>query len=653
MINVYLFCKSEHTMTDDNLLYDAIPDTGTLTDDQWTSIENWILKTEGTPDPFTEAQVQYQNQVSLVKPGETTLMKAIRQNAPLTVIQALLKIGDKDLLNKRDGAGNTALMKAIERGASPVVIHALLNIGGKELLNMRNTTNGSNKNALDLAYERGPSAATLFENLAAVYVYMQILHVTDIKTVEQTFQAKFYLKASWVQKRTDLFRPDPAVAAAANAVADAAADAAAITDAAATVDAAAAAVAAAATTAANNAATTSPAAAVAATTSAAARAVADAANDAVAAAKAKADPVAAAEAVVAAAVAAAKAVAVHDIPIVPADWDPDHHPWPIGVRYPNLGFDNAIDEIELTSQHLNISNWRYVPTGTGEDKVPFSKQNVISPLVVVEWNARATGTFRHPFDLYDYPVDKQVLKITMSSLNFGTYLYDDNYNGTKSTIRTDYYMDEGFQFDLHNGNGVGNKLELDESIVTINQRSFSNLSYKIPIKRSSQINRELLIPIALISFGSFASFIFAADDVSNRLSVSITIFLVMTAYSYLKSSYLPRIEDPIDVTSYIFWSFVLIFAVVAENAVMSVILCKGWCKDGKDYSSKIDFKEFWVGYEETCIGADFVVFIALLAMWFYLNLGLFLLKPLCFTGKCSKCSPFCNTRTTNSSLLPR
>ena len=323
-----------------------------------------------------------------------------------------------------------------------------------------------------------------------------------------------------------------------------------------------------------------------------------------------------------------------------------------------MGFDNAIDEIELTNQHLNISNWRYVPTdtGTSENKEPFSKQtgptNHTSPLVVVEWNTRATGTFGHPFDLYDYPVDKQQLKVTMSSLNFGTYLYDDNYHGTKSTIRTDYYTDEGFQFNfssLRNGDGVGNKLEAEESIVTINQRPFSNLSYKIPIQRSSQINRELLIPIALINFGSFASFIFAADDVSNRLTVSIT-----TAYSYLKSSYLPRIEDPIDVTSYIFWSFVLIFAVVAENAVMSVILCKGWCKDGKDYSSKIDFKEFWVGYEETCVGADFVIFIALLAMWIYLNLGLFLFKPLCFTGKCSKCSPFCNTRTDpNSSLLPR
>ena len=185
---------------------------------------------------------------------------------------------------------------------------------------------------------------------------MQILHVADIKTAEQTFRAKYYMnKASWVQKRTT----------------------------------------------------------------------------------------------------------------IPANWDPDHNTWPIGVRNPNLGFDNAIDEIELTSQHLNISNWRYVPTdtGTGENKVPFSKQtnpkNDTSPLVVVEWNARGTGTLRHPFDLYDYPVDKQVLKITMSSLSFGTYLYDDNYHGTESTIRTDYYMDEGFQFDfssLHNGDGFGKKL---------------------------------------------------------------------------------------------------------------------------------------------------------------------------------------------------
>ena len=534
-------------MTDDNLLYVAIADTGTLTDDQWTSIENWILKTEGTPDPFTEAQVQYQNQVSLVKPGETTLMKAIRQNAPLTVIQALLKIGDKDLLNKRDGAGNTALMKAIERGASPVVIHALLNIGGKELLNMRNTTNGSNKNALDLAYERGPSAATLFENLAAVYVYMQILHVTDIKTVEQTFQAKFYLKASWVQKRTDLFSPDP------------------------------------------------------------------------------------------------------DKPVIPANWDPDHHPWPIGVRKPNLGFDNSIGEIELTSQSLGISDWRYVPpppaTVPDHRKVgePFSypkrPENDTSPLVVVEWKARGAGTFTHPFDLYDYPDDKQQLKITMSSLNQGTFVYDDKYNDVKSTIRKDYVIDQGFQFetnsDLEEG-VVGDKLKSEENFVVINQRTrrpFSTLSYMIPIQRSSGIYRELIIPIALITLGSFASFVFPAEDVDKRLAVSITIFLVMTAYSYLKSSYLPKINKYTDVTTYIFLSFVLVFAVVAENAVMSVILCKGWCKADKDFT-----------HEKKIIHADKWVSIVLFAVWFYVNLGLFLSKTKCFSTKCSKCSPFCITR---------
>ena len=501
MINVYSFCKSEHTMTD-NLLYVAIPDTGTLTDGaQWTSIENRILKTEGTP--FTDAQVQYQHELN----GETTLMKAIRCKAPLAITSALLNIGGKELLDKKDAANNP------------------------------------NKNAIDLAYESN-SSETLFKILApGVYIYMQILHVTDIKTVEQTFQAKFYFRASWVQKRTDLFSPDP------------------------------------------------------------------------------------------------------DKPVIPANWDPDHHPWPIGVRKPNLGFDNSIGEIELTSQSLGISDWRYVPPPPAPAKVgePFSypkrPENDTSPLVVVEWKARGAGTFTHPFDLYDYPDDKQQLKITMSSLNQGTFVYDDKYNDVKSTIRKDYVIDQGFQFetnsDLEEG-VVGDKLKSEENFVVINQRTrrpFSTLSYMIPIQRSSGIYRELIIPIALITLGSFASFVFPAEDVDKRLAVSITIFLVMTAYSYLKSSYLPKINKYTDVTTYIFLSFVLVFAVVAENAVMSVILCKGWCKADKDFT-----------HEKKIIHADKWVSIVLFAVWFYVNLGLFLSKTKCFSTKCPKCSPFCITR---------
>ena len=121
------------------------------------------------------------------------------------------------------------------------------------------------------------------------------------------------------------------------------------------------------------------------------------------------------------------------------------------------------------------------------------------------------------------------------------------------------------------------------------------------------------MPPSLISSGSFASFVFSVVDVSKRLTVSITIFMVMTIYSYLKSNYLPRIEKPTDVTRYIFMSFVLVFLVVAENAVFSGILCKGCCGDGKYYSSKIKFKEVWGNYEENCIRADIFVLIALFA----------------------------------------
>ena len=94
------------------------------------------------------------------------------------------------------------------------------------------------------------------------------------------------------------------------------------------------------------------------------------------------------------------------------------------VYKPDLGFDNAVEELEFRSQSIGVSTWRcsdMVPKqGPETGKVQDDEDENEDEYVVVEWIARGSGYFSQTFELENYPRNTQLLKIVISSLDQGS-----------------------------------------------------------------------------------------------------------------------------------------------------------------------------------------------------------------------------------------
>jgi len=344
----------------------------------------------------------------------------------------------------------------------------------------------------------------------SIFIYIQVVHVTSISTTEQTFHAKFYIRATWVQELCDneLIKLKPGVK--------------------------------------------------------------------------------------------------------PIEAQTD---WPKDVFMPSVAFDNAKEEIEYKGQTVGVSPWRKVINQPERDN-----------FVVVEWKAKGCGVFFQKFELGNFPCDIQLLKIVISSLA-GASLHDDDRDGVMSNIRKDYFVDQGFVFKFEleaqtqsgeTETSRGAKIKSLEEILTINAREFHTLTYLIPAKRiDHHAKREILHPVTLITLAAMFSFLFPPDAPNDRLTVSITIALVMTGYLYVITNYLPRTTETHLFDWYVSFSYWFVFLVALQNTVIAIIACEGkYC--GLDYDSASALSQ--TPSESSVAQIADVVFLGIFAcVWFFVN----------------------------------
>lgn len=335
-----------------------------------------------------------------------------------------------------------------------------------------------------------------------LFIYMQILNLSDIQTVTQTFHSKFYLRATWVQKKSDaLLQGMAPISINANSNSN-------------------------------------------------------------------------------------------------SNLNDKECCWPMDVYKPDLGFDNAVEELEFKSQSLGVSTWRcpdMVPkqgtgpgpgTGTGTGKVQDDEDDNEDEYVVVEWKARGSGLFSQTFELENYPRDTQLLKIVISSLDQGIELHDDHRDKVQSSIREDYFLDQDFTMTnyeeilsmddvtttsapIARGRAMASKEDVFV-INPVNQRSFNTLSYIVPVERiACHVKREMLYPVSLITLSALVSFAFYPSETDKRLLISTIIALAMTGYSQITTKHLPRMKDPNEFSKYIFNSLLFVYGVVLESVVVS------------------------------------------------------------------------------------
>ena len=82
---------------------------------------------------------------------------------------------------------------------------------------------------------------------------------------------------------------------------------------------------------------------------------------------------------------------------------------------------------------------------------------------------------------------------------------------------------------------------------------------------------NIVIPLILIILCCFASLVIPAEDIADRLSVTITLMLATVAFRFVLTSLLPPVPYLTWMDYYITFSFVVVAAFIAENACAAFV----------------------------------------------------------------------------------
>jgi len=299
----------------------------------------------------------------------------------------------------------------------------------------------------------------------------------------------------------------------------------------------------------------------------------------------------------------------------------DDSKFPKGIKDPQISFDNSIEVMQLKGRSLQVSSPKFrKPRNADQDKI------------VVEYRARGSGTFIQSLSFRHFPFDIQFLKINMASMNPYVQLHDDSYDEVESTMRKDYFVDTGFvpitannQGDEieeicghHEQNGpllntkIPKEVKKEDksrgiALLSVEQKYWINsqkpqaapfhlLSYVIPARRIVRhAMEEMFLPVFLITTAVFTSYGFAPQELKDRLSTSVTLALVITAYKYLAATtYVPVLKDRTVCDLYFLTSFLIVFLVVFQNFIAGLVACEGFCNsdDGNDFGEIFDIVTF-------------------------------------------------------------
>lgn len=111
---------------------------------------------------------------------------------------------------------------------------------------------------------------------------------------------------------------------------------------------------------------------------------------------------------------------------------------------------------------------------------------------------------------------------------------------------------------------------LYSSHVDYERQPFMRFRFRVE-RRVGYYIANLVLPMFLIVAICFASFAIPREDIADRLSVSVTMFLAAVAYQYVVSSMLPPTSTVSVLSAYVMTSFTVIGLIVIDNAVAGLL----------------------------------------------------------------------------------
>ena len=187
----------------------------------------------------------------------------------------------------------------------------------------------------------------------------------------------------------------------------------------------------------------------------------------------------------------------------------------------------------------------------------------ISPGGEVVYQQRVWGSFSQPLKLEDFPFDRQVFTVQLSSAG---------YSPQEIKLVSDLVSRTGIasQFSLADWDIVGWTVQVAPFAPSLEEEAFAGLSLSIEGKRKyGYFIIKVIIPLFLIVMMSWVVFWIDPKEAGSQISVAITTMLTLIAYRFAVGNDIPKVSYLSRLDYFILGATVLVFASLIEVVVTS------------------------------------------------------------------------------------
>jgi hypothetical protein len=212
----------------------------------------------------------------------------------------------------------------------------------------------------------------------------------------------------------------------------------------------------------------------------------------------------------------------------------------------------------------------------------------------IEFKYTVEGTFSEPYELQEFPFDVQTLTLRMSS-SIPCEIRQDN--GKMKHILSFEQLPRTTSVVQVKNFGVSNLYHLSSPVaLTPSKTDVSEstsgtvrpvLDLQMTVRRKSMnYIWNFILPLFLIVLMTFSVWAIEVGEIGDRLGVSVTMVLTAIAMKLQVSDKLPSISYTTFIDQYVTTSFVFIFLIVAENAMIMLV--------DEEERENVDSMCFWI-----------------------------------------------------------
>ena len=188
---------------------------------------------------------------------------------------------------------------------------------------------------------------------------------------------------------------------------------------------------------------------------------------------------------------------------------------------------------------------------------------------LVRQSYRVKGTFKEILELNDFPFDYQRLNLILTS----------NWNMTLVSLSRDDLEEDNIQTWTFTGKQewelqphILTSISLSENEQATSPRRYPIYNITLHVKRKHNFYVfNMAFIMFLITALTFSSFIINAEEVADRLHVTLTLLLTAIAFKFAVKQHIPPVAYQTLMDKYILSCLVFLFSISVQNAVAGVI----------------------------------------------------------------------------------